>query len=152
MSGPWPGRDGGEIEAFILDRYLDSLLSRQPTDERDVPDDLRGAARRLAGELTRQHPSFAFEERLSARLASLASALAQPAVGPPHAVVPLPVGGLELPPGTGRVAVVRPVLIGGVLTSAALSLAGAAFVAWRRSRPGDPMRRAARAVARARTA
>jgi hypothetical protein len=32
---------------------------------------------------------------------------------------------------------VRPLLIGGALTSAALSLAGAAFVAWRRRRPMD---------------
>jgi hypothetical protein len=40
----------------------------------------------------------------------------------------------------------RPLLIGGALTSAALSLAGAAFVAWRRGRPGrgTPMAKAAR--------
>jgi len=42
-------------------------------------------------------------------------------------------------------------VIGGVLTSAAISIAGAAFVAWRRSRPiGDPMSRAVRSVARTR--
>ena len=42
-----------------------------------------------------------------------------------------------------------PLLIGGALTSAAISLAGAAFVAWRWTRPGrsgSPMVRAARAV------
>ena len=45
----------------------------------------------------------------------------------------------------------RPLLIGGALTSAALSLAGAAYVAWRFNRPpGGPMVRAARAVARTR--
>ena len=47
----------------------------------------------------------------------------------------------------------RPLLIGGALTSAALSLAGAAFVAWRLGRPGrtaTPMARAARAVRDAR--
>lgn len=47
----------------------------------------------------------------------------------------------------------RPLLIGGALTSAALSLAGAAFVAWRLARPGrgaTPMARAARAVRDAR--
>jgi hypothetical protein len=39
-----------------------------------------------------------------------------------------------------------------VLTSAALSLAGAAYVAWRRGRPpANAMTRAVRAVARART-
>ena len=48
-----------------------------------------------------------------------------------------------------------PLLIGGALTSAALSLAGAAYVAWRRtrsSRAGSPMVRAARAVREARVA
>jgi hypothetical protein len=46
---------------------------------------------------------------------------------------------------------VRPLLIGGALTSAALSLAGAAYVAWRRTRPpSTPMARAVRAVARGR--
>jgi len=47
----------------------------------------------------------------------------------------------------------RPLLIGGALTSAALSIAGAAFVAWRFGRPGrasTPMARAARAVRDAR--
>jgi hypothetical protein len=49
----------------------------------------------------------------------------------------------------------RPLLIGGALTSAALSIAGAAFVAWRLGRPGravSPMTRAARAVRDARLA
>ena len=45
-----------------------------------------------------------------------------------------------------------PLIIGGALTSAALSLAGAAIVAWRMNRPpGSAMARAARAVARTRT-
>ncbi|HEX2755925.1 MAG TPA: hypothetical protein VHM48_10700, partial [Candidatus Limnocylindrales bacterium] len=47
----------------------------------------------------------------------------------------------------------RPLLIGGALTSAALSIAGAAFVAWRLGRPGrasTPMARAARVVRTAR--
>jgi hypothetical protein len=48
---------------------------------------------------------------------------------------------------------VRPLLIGGALTSAALSLAGAAFVAWRlRHEASTPMARAIRAVARTRLA
>ncbi len=52
-------------------------------------------------------------------------------------------------PGSGR----RPLIIGGALTSAALSLAGAAYVAWRLNRPATgPMVRAARAVARSRLA
>jgi hypothetical protein len=44
-------------------------------------------------------------------------------------------------PATGRA---RPYLIGGALTSAAISLAGAAFVAWRLTRPVHPVIRAAR--------
>jgi hypothetical protein len=52
----------------------------------------------------------------------------------------------------GRLALNRPLLIGGALTSAAISIAGAAYVAWRRNRPPtSAMVRAARAVARART-
>jgi hypothetical protein len=71
-------------------------------------------------------------------------------------MVPLPTGGplrdlLEGDsadaPGYGR----RPLIIGGAITSAALSLAGAAYVAWRLNRPvAGPMVRAARAVARTR--
>jgi hypothetical protein len=50
----------------------------------------------------------------------------------------------------GRAAVPRPLLVGGAVTSAALSLAGAAFLAWRLSRgaPDDAMARAVR-IARA---
>lgn len=41
----------------------------------------------------------------------------------------------------------RPLLVSGVVAASALSLAGAAWVAWRRSRPnGSPMARAARAA------
>jgi hypothetical protein len=48
----------------------------------------------------------------------------------------------------------RPLLVGGAVTSAALSLAGAAFVAWRLTRgaPADPMARAVRAARAAREA
>lgn len=45
----------------------------------------------------------------------------------------------------------RPLIIGGALTSAALSIAGAAIVAWRRTRPPlSPMARAVRAAGQAR--
>lgn len=141
-----PSSRDGEIEAFVVDRYLDSLLAREPRDTADVPADLRLTADRLANGLPRYHPSFRFEEALAARLAAAASGrhdpgelIALPVAQPPPAV-------LDGWPGQ-----VRPVVIRGVLTSAALSLAGAAWVAWRRGRPGpDPMTRAARAVARAR--
>ena len=60
------------------------------------------------------------------------------------------------PPGSARrrrpaTGIGRPLLIGGALTSAALSIAGAAYVAWRLNRPpASAMVRAARAVARTR--
>lgn len=120
------------------------------------------AARRLARGLVRVHPSFRFEEALAARLAETAAGLAQGAsnVAAERPVVParLPLerGALrpELLPGrsrwprTGAVQPLsRPLLIGGALTSAAISLAGAAYVAWRRGRPPRSlMGRAARAA------
>ena len=133
----------GEIEAFVVDRYLESLLARSPRDPSDIPADLRSTAEALAA-LPRYHPSFRFVEALSARLATTASGADVP-------------GDLLAFPAFVRTATadpraqVRPVVIGGVLTSAAISLAGAAYVAWRRGRtPADPMSRAVRAVSRAR--
>ncbi|MGZ9275813.1 MAG: hypothetical protein ACXW4L_01690 [Candidatus Limnocylindrales bacterium] len=150
-AGPSP-RDG-EIEAFIVDRYLESLLSRAPLHPSepaaDIPSDVRAVADRLVRDLPRYHPSFRFEEDLAARLAIAAAAT-------------VPEGDLVAFPrdwgATARAAsdpergaAVRPVVIGSVITSAALSLAGAAYMAWRRShQASDPMSRAARAVARAR--
>jgi hypothetical protein len=151
----------GENEAFIVDRYLESLLARRPADVTDLPPQLRSTAAALVEALPRYHPSFRFEESLAARLAGAADLVgaAAPAAGelipfpattattatPTTPATPL----LDLRPATMR----RPTVIGGVLTSAAISLAGAAYVAWRRSRPpADPMARAIRAAARRRTA
>lgn len=137
----------GEIEALVVDRYLESLLARAPRDPEDMPDDLRATADRLATGLPRYHPSFRFEEALAARLALAAAS----ATGTTGDLIDFPTrpsrdrGASE--DGRGQV---RPVVIGGVLTSAAISLA-AAWMAWRRGRPtADPMTRALRAVARAR--
>ncbi len=131
----------GEVEALVVDRYLDSLLAREPRDPADVPDELRATADILATALPRYHPSFRFVEALSARLAAAASG-----EDPVGAIIDFPA------PIDPRSVQVRPVVIGGVLTSAAISLAGAAaWVAWRRGRPAtDPMSRAVRAVTRAR--
>ncbi|CAN5566498.1 hypothetical protein BH20CHL7_BH20CHL7_07000 [soil metagenome] len=117
-----------------------------------VPAEMQRTARRLAADLPRHHPSFRFEEALAARLAAVAGR-----IGAGELVdLPLPldqeVMAVRDADGSARSALRRPVLIGGVLTSAALSIAGAAFVAWRRARPVAPMARAARAVARARLA
>jgi hypothetical protein len=138
------GRDG-DIEAFVVDRYLESLLARQAIDPDGVPADLAETARRLAGGLPRYHPSFRFEEDLAARLAAVAGRIRG------GEVVAFPAVRVEEPSLGERAFGARPVVLGGVLTSAALSIAGAAFVAWRRSRPPvDPMSRAVRTVARTR--
>jgi hypothetical protein len=135
-----PTAHDGEVEALVVDRYLDSLLAREPRDPADVPEELRATADLLSTALPRHHPSFRFVEALSARLAAAADGQEAPG-----AIIGFPAPD----PRSGQV---RPVVIGGVLTSAAISLAGAAaWVAWRRSRPAtDPMRRAVRAVGRAR--
>jgi hypothetical protein len=139
---------------------------------------VRAASERLRHDLVRVHPSFRFEERLATRLAEAAMELRIPtAVGAEGHVLAFRAptlgpatapgmdagtpdgGGADPAPGDGLLAdpldadrrdLARPLLIGGALTSAALSLAGAALVAWRRTRPISPMVRAARAVRDAR--
>ncbi len=136
----------GEIEAFVVDRYLDSLIARAPADPTDVPPELRATADRLAWSLPRYHPSFRFEEALAARLAAVGSGR-----GRAGALIDFPVAASPADMTAGRHGQVHPVVLRGVLTSAAISLAGAAWVAWRRGRPtDDPMSRAIRAVARTR--
>ncbi len=123
-------------EALRTERYLDALLAAGDRHAIDVPapSDLdpaiRIAARQLVAELGRVHPSFRFEERLAMRLASVGGTSARV-----PALIPWP--GLGERPAVGSAAArrVRPLLIGGAVTSAALSLAGAAFVAWRHTRP-----------------
>ncbi len=136
---------------------------------------LRRTADRLDRDLPRLHPSFRFEEALAARLADVAARMRLPTTDVAAGVV-VPIAGRASEPRAGgrddadlrgaagsrdpratsrrpRVAYGRPLLIGGALTSAALSLAGAAYVAWRLNRPAvGPMARAVRAVARTRLA
>jgi hypothetical protein len=127
---------------------------------------VRRATDLLRRDLPRFHPSFRFEERVALRLAELAAAMRVPAAaGGEGSVVPITlVPAADYPnddypddepadddAAAERLERVRPLLIGGALTSAALSLAGAAYVAWRRTRPpSTPMARAVRAVARGR--
>jgi hypothetical protein len=165
MTGSSVGRDGHDVDALVTDRYLEALLTAHargadhgPTPA--TPDDpIRRTADRLANDLPRFHPSFRFEEALAARLAVAAARMRGPAGldGASDTVVPLPGHGpagaaepfgfgLEMWPDRRR-----PLLIGGAVTSAAISLAGAVYVAWRLNRPAaGPMARAARAVARSR--
>lgn len=163
MTGAFAGRDANEVDALVTDRYLETLLAahargtdRSPSGA--IPADaIRDTAERLARDLPRLHPSFRFEEALAARLADVAWRMrTSDAAGPEGLVVPLPAAAGPdesdaLEGSDPRAAFGRPLIIGGALTSAALSLAGAAYVAWRLNRPAaGPMARAARAVARTR--
>jgi hypothetical protein len=175
VTGAFAGRDGSDAESIVTDRYLEALLAAHArgVDRGPVPVEpptaIRRAADRLARDLPRLHPSFRFEEALASRLADVAEGLRLPvAVGGERVVLPLAGGGGRLSPAElaallptaepgaagddqDRSGLGRPLLIGGALTSAALSLAGAAYVAWRLNRPpASPMARAARAVARTR--
>jgi len=160
-------RDASSAEALLTDLYLDALLAGQVLDAAARGEDpataspeldpaARSAADRLRRDLTRVHPSFRFEERLATRLAEAATAMRLPAAaGAEGRVVPFrspaadPFAPEELSDRAASRDLARPLLIGGAVTSAALSLAGAALVAWRRGRPGRstaPMARAARAA------
>ncbi len=126
--------------------------------------ELRAAARVLRRSLVRVHPSFLFEERLAARLTELAGVQARTAavdvVGSAGALIPFARSGSaldtadpllrailagDLDPADASVldadprgaAVRRPLLVGGAITSAAISLVGVAWVAWRATRSGD---------------
>ena len=162
-------REDPGVDALVTDRYLDALLAARDRGALDAPSEaeldpyVRTAARRLAADLTRVHPSFRFEERLAARLADLAgrTAIAR-AAGEPVGVTTGPILARDGGPASGRLDRLdltliardaaggsqrRPLLIGGTLASAAISIAGAAIVAWRLSRPtGDPITRAVRAA------
>ena len=160
-----PDRDGASADALLTDLYLDALLAGQwgirqggeATSMAGAGLDpaARTAADRLRRDLTRVHPSFRFEERLATRLAEAAIAMRLPAAaGAEGRVVPFraaaadPLHEPEDADERARRDLARPLLIGGAVTSAALSIAGAAIVAWRRGRPGrsTPMVRAARAA------
>jgi hypothetical protein len=173
-----PTRESTEIDALVTDRYLETLLAAHASGADLAPAPLeldagvRVVAERLARGLPRLHPSFRFEEALSARLTAAAISRRLPqAAGAEGVVVPMPAGVagpfgplgplddpalaayLDGEPLDDDADLVRPLLIGGALTSAAISLAGAAFVAWRMRRPVvTPMARAVRAVARSRLA
>jgi hypothetical protein len=119
---------------------------------------VRLASERLTRDMPRFHPSFRFEERLAVRLAEAAAAMRLPAAaGAEGSVRLVPFPAPELPPGFDPLAppagdnaddpipFPRPLIIGGAMAASAISLAGAAWVAWRRSRAnGSAMARAAR--------
>ena len=171
------------LDAVLAGAVLDAATAAESADPGRRLDPLaRAAADRLRRDLVRVHPSFRFEERLATRLAAAAMAMRVPlAAGSDGRLVPFRPGrdtrdparpDAEVEPMTAPrdaaldalVATLeqadparrdrqRPLLIGGALTSAAISIAGAAWVAWRFGRPGrgsTPMARATRAVREAR--
>ena len=170
MTDAFAGRDSREVDALVTDRYLDAILAAHARGADHGPAGappvapVRLAADRLARDLPRLHPSFRFEEALAARLAEAAARMGLPvAAGGEGLVVPIARNHGRHDDGLGafdtaladsdaaRSGLGRPLLIGGALTSAALSIAGAAYVAWRLNRPpASAMVRAARAVARTR--
>jgi hypothetical protein len=150
-------RDSRDVEALVIDRYLETLLAAHArgADAAPTPVEadpvLRQTMARLARDLPRFHPSFRFEEALADRLAAAAARMRTQNPDMPALTI-LPNGAIRIgSPIELRSGMGRPLWIGGALTSAALSLAGAAFLAWRLRRPpANPMARAVRAVARAR--
>ena len=165
VTGAFAGRDGHEVEALVTDRYLEALLAAHARGADHAPaaaappDAIRRAADRLAARPAALAPVVPL--RGGARLpAGRGRGPDAPRDSgrrrrPRRAAARRRDLGLDgLDPdddGDDRARYGRPLLIGGALTSAALSLAGAAYVAWRLNRPTDnPMARAARAVARSR--
>jgi hypothetical protein len=167
----FPGRDGGEVDALVTDRYLDALLAGDPTlvglpdgvaglrgrARRDAAIDaaVRATSRRLAADLPRFHPSFRFEERLALRLAEAAAAMRLPmAAGSEGDVARIPIAPRFDPLGVieddadreAAAAALRRSAVRGAVAASALSLAGAAWYAWRHRPAGSPMARAARAA------
>jgi hypothetical protein len=165
-------RDSQDIDALAADRYLESILAAHgrgadwapmPAAARLDPG-VRFAIERLTRDLPRLHPSFRFEEALASRLSEAAARMRRPVdpvIGAPvvaladrRRTAPARLAATDDRDGPfvdPRVSLGRPLLIGGALTSAALSIAGAAYVAWRIRHPQkSTMARAVRAVARTR--
>ena len=156
-----------EVDALVTDRYLESLLAAYERRASDAPSDaeldptVRRVAARLGSDLIRVHPSFRFEERLAARLAEAGQrrtlAVGSPSASPAPSQLEPRAAPIRLArrTGTDELAVVdlldpaqpespevsprRPFLISGTLASAALTIAGAAIVAWRLRRPAGPL-------------
>lgn len=130
--------------AAQLDSAIDTIIG----DERGpvAPDEgeLFATARLLRRSLPRVHPSFTFEEVLAARLAAARRIELGPSGAPVRGGAPTPirprieVGAAGLPAVAGSPHHRRRNLVaGGAIASGvslALPIAGAAIVAWRRSR------------------
>ncbi len=95
---PEAARDATEIEALVTDRYLETLLAAHASGADlapapiEVDPGIRAIAEHLARGLPRLHPSFRFEEALSARLTAAALAHRLPQAAGAEGVV-VPIGG-----------------------------------------------------------
>lgn len=130
-------------EVGRLDAYVEGVLAGRPAGPRPLidPGEIDPAASRaadiLARSLVRFHPSFRFEDALAARLRAMGEAMRderpEPATGSgpvlafPRAIDGVPGGRADESSGP----VGRGLLVGGAIASG-LSLAGAAYLAWRR--------------------
>jgi len=129
-------------EVFRLDAYVEGVLAgrrggpRPLLDPLDVDPAANRAADLLARTLVRFHPSFRFEDALAARLQAVGEAMhdarPEPLIGGSMVVFPrgiegVPAGRADEPTGPHG----RGLLVGGAIASG-LSLAGAAYLAWRR--------------------
>lgn len=128
-------------EVVRLDAYVEGVLAGRPAGPRPLldPADIDPAAGRaadvLARSLVRFHPSFRFEDALAARLRALGEAMhderPEPVVGGPVLAFPGGAGGSLAPADEPAGPLGRGLLVGGAIASG-LSLAGAAYLAWRR--------------------
>ncbi|MGZ6295307.1 MAG: hypothetical protein ACXWPO_10890 [Candidatus Limnocylindrales bacterium] len=128
-------------EVVRLDAYVEGVLAGRPAgprpliDPADVDPAVGRAADILARSLVRFHPSFRFEDALAARLHALGEAMhderPEPLIGGPVLAFPGAADGSLAPTEEPAGPHGRGLLVGGAIASG-LSLAGAAYLAWRR--------------------
>ncbi len=126
-----------EAESLATDVYLDGVLARRggarPTAlpaTVELSISIRATADLLDRSLPRFHPSFRFEELLAGRLR--AAAWATPSSEGVVALHP-PLADGSAEPGHGAEGLRRAWILSGAIASG-VSIAGAAFFAWRRAR------------------
>ncbi len=135
-----------------LDDAIDDILAGERGPVAHDEGELTATARLVRRALPRLHPGLGFEEHLAARLATarrMELAPATAAAAPGTRVAPTPIRpGIEIEPpaapaeGTAHERRRRNLVAGGAIASGvsiALPIAGAAIVAWRRSRSSGGM-------------
>jgi hypothetical protein len=133
--------------ATRLDHAIDSILGDAREPVAPAEHELAATARLLRRSLPRLHPGFGFEEHLAARLAAARRMASAPHSAALDAPTPIrPDIAVEPPPESGDAPANehrrRNLVAGGAIASGvsiALPIAGAAIVAWRRSRSSGGM-------------